>query len=469
MKTTKAIQEDLDSLAIEAKALVDVAKRDNRELTDDESARFDEITEKLVPACKAELSTAQKREEAILQLSAQNRRQNRVEELGEILNRSSSSRNLVLPVNGDDPNDADRVQLPCHRMGKLKSFKNEADAYNAGMWLRAVVAREYNRDDRPALEHCHRRGLVVSNAGVEGTGSAGGYLVPPVVASALIDVRERVGVMRSLVRLMPMTGDTLTVNRRSSGLTVYYGNENPSSDMTSSDKSWSQIELVAKKRYVVHQLSQELVDDALIAVVDDAINEMGYALAYKEDDEMINGTGASTYGGITGLLQAIGTAGVYTPGTGVGKSVWSGLDLGDFAATMAKLPDEYAMEPAWLCSRAFYYNVMVRLEGAAGGNNYASIQAGDGNRRMFLGYPVVTTNRMPTATATSTLSCLFGTFSMGVMLGERTGIRIGRSDDFAFLRDLTTLKATTRYDAKVHAPGTSSAAGAYVGLKTAAS
>lgn len=468
MKTTKAIQEELDSLAIEAKALVEVAKRDNRELSDDESARFDEITEKLVPACKADLATAQKREEAIVALSNANRRQNRVEELGEILNRSGSGRGLVLPVNGED-SDADRPSLPCHRMGKLKAFKSEADAYNAGMWMRAVVAREYNRDDRPALEHCHRKGLIVSNASVEGTGSSGGYLVPPVLASALIDVRERVGVMRSLLRLMPMTGDTLTVNRRSSGLTVYYGTENPSADMTSSDKGWQQIELVAKKRYVVHQLSQELVDDALIAVVDDAINEMGYALAYKEDDEAINGTGTSTYGGVTGLLQSIGSAGVYQPANSTGKSVWSGLTLDDFAGTMAKLPDEYAMEPVWLCSRAFYYNVMLRLEAAAGGNTFANMQAGDMGRRMFLGYPVVTTNRMPTATAVSTLSCLFGTFSMGVMLGERTGIRIGRSDDFAFLRDMTTLKATTRYDIKVHAPGTSSAAGAFAGLKTAAS
>jgi hypothetical protein len=32
---------------------------------------------------------------------------------------------------------------------------------------------------------------------------------------------------------------------------------------------------------------------------------------------------------------------------------------------------------------------------------------------------------------------------------------------------MTTLKATARYDIKVHEPGTASAAGAYIALKTA--
>lgn len=467
MKTTKVIQEELDSLAIEAKALVEVAKRDNRELTDEESTRFDEITEKLVPACKVELSTAQKREEAILKLSNENRRQNRVEELGELLNQTSGSR-LVLPVNGREPSEHERVNLPSQKMGKLKAFKNEEDAYASGMFLRSIVAKLWNRTDQAADRYCHARGWDVFNTATEGVGSAGGFLTPAPMSAAIIDVRERAGVMRPLVRLMPMTSDTLTVNRRTSGLTVYYGTEAPSADMTTSDKVWGQIELVAKKRYVAHQISQELVDDALISVVDDAINEMGYALALQEDNEIINGTGAGTYGGVQGLLSAIGSAGVHTPATSVGKSVWSGLTLTEFNNTMALLPDEYGDNPAWVCSRAFFHGVMVRLAYAAGGNDKDSVFSGI-TGKSFMGYPVYTTNRMPTTTATSQKSCLFGSFDRAVMLGERTGIRIGRSDDFAFLRDVTTIKATARYDVKVHTPGTSAAAGAYVALSTAAS
>ena len=55
------------------------------------------------------------------------------------------------------------------------------------------------------------------------------------------------------------------------------------------------------------------------------------------------------------------------------------------------------------------------------------------------------------------------------MIGDRGGIMISQSEHFAFNEDALTVKATTRYDIAVHEYGTASAAGAYVGLKTAAS
>ena len=75
---------------------------------------------------------------------------------------------------------------------------------------------------------------------------------------------------------------------------------------------------------------------------------------------------------------------------------------------------------------------------------------------------------MPTADADSTIHALFGQFDMGVVLADRTGIRIGRDDSTGFLADYTTLKATSRYDIIVHEPGDSSNARRYVALKTVA-
>lgn len=466
MDSVKGIEEELEVLAIKAKAIVGVAKRDNRDMDAEEAAEFDAITDKQIPDLKSRLATAIKREDQIASLSMTARRQTKSEELDTIINHKSRGPRLVLPENGQEQPEGGDPSRHYRRLGKLKCFKSDKDAFDCGMFLRAVVGREYNRPDPKAEAHCLRLDWEVTNVGTEGTGSLGGYLVPAPLAAALIDVRERVGVMRELLRIMPMTSDTLTINRRSSGLTVYGGSENPPADMTASDKGWSQVKLIAEKRYVVHQISQELVDDALIAVVDDAMQEMGYALARAEDDEVINGDGTSTYRGVVGLLASIGSAGVSQ--AAAGHDTWPELDVADVTACMGKLPDEYAVEPAWLCSRAFYYNAMLRLEAAANGNNIASLQGGDGGRRMFMGYPVYTTNRMPTSAAAATVCALFGTFSMAAVLGERTGISIRRSDDFAFLRDLTTIKATTRYDVKVNAPGTSVVPGGYVALKTAA-
>jgi HK97 family phage major capsid protein len=375
---------------------------------------------------------------------------------------------IVLPVNGVVPSETNHLPNVHLRTRTPKNFADSREAYACANWVKAVVAREYHRTiDTKAEETCRRFGFEDLNAGIESDPSRGGFLVPAPLERALIDIRDRVGVMPPLLRRIPMTSDRLDITKRTSGLTVYVGSENPAADMTASDKGWSQIKLIAEKRYVVHQISQELIDDALIAVVDDAIGEMGHALASQLDNEIVNGDGTSTYGGIVGLLASLGAGGVATAASG--HDTWAELDIADFVACMSKLPDEFADNPIWVCSRSFYVNVMLRLMAAAGGNNFAAVQTGDGGRRMFLDSPVIITEKMPKSSAASTVSCLYGDFSKAAILGERTGIRVARSDDFAFLRDLTTLKATTRYDVKIHAPGTASVAGGYVGLKTAAS
>ena len=109
---------------------------------------------------------------------------------------------------------------------------------------------------------------------------------------------------------MPMTADSLTIAKRTGGLTVYVVPEGAA--ITPSDTSWGAISVAAKKRACLSYLSQELSDDALINIVDNIVLEMGHALADQEDNELINGNASSTYGGINGLLNAIGSAGVNT-------------------------------------------------------------------------------------------------------------------------------------------------------------
>jgi HK97 family phage major capsid protein len=76
---------------------------------------------------------------------------------------------------------------------------------------------------------------------------------------------------------------------------------------------------------------------------------------------------------------------------------------------------------------------------------------------------------MPQATATSTVSALYGSFNDAVMIGDRGGVSIKQSEHLNFDQDVLAVLATTRYDINVHDSGDASNAGAYVGLKTAAS
>jgi HK97 family phage major capsid protein len=179
---------------------------------------------------------------------------------------------------------------------------------------------------------------------------------------------------------------------------------------------------------------------------------------------LCQGDATSSYGHVNGLKNAIGSAGVYT--CDANENLWSEIDLEDVILTMAKLPDRFNRNPVWICSTNFYWAVFGRLLAGGGGNTISQLQAGDNGIRSFLGVPVLTTAAMPTADSDSAIHALFGQFDMGVVLADRTGIRIGRDDSTGFLNDYTTLKATSRYDIKVHEPGDSSNAGAYVALKT---
>jgi HK97 family phage major capsid protein len=370
-----------------------------------------------------------------------------------------------LPVNGIVPGDKPQPRYrPYNRIGKLRAFADEQTAFDCGQWLKAVVAREVFRSvDRRAEDYCNGIGLEISNASTEGSGVTGGYTVPAPLAATLINVREKTGVARQVCQVLGMSSDMLSIPKKTGGLTVYYPGE--ASTITESNLAFGQVALAAIKRAVLTQLSSELVDDSIINIVDTAVAELGHALALKEDDELVNGTGASTYGNVQGLLPKIGTAAVSTAASG--HNTWALLDLADFAAAVATLPDRFhAYAPSWICSHSFYAAAMLRLGFAAGGISLAEVMGGTSNQRQFLGYPVHLSSAMPVSTATSTKCCLFGAFTQAVLFGDRGGVRIGRDDSIGFKEDLITLRATSRYDINVFEPGTAAAVGAYVALST---
>lgn len=450
-KTSADIRAEIADYTATAQAILDIAKEAERELEADEEAHFNEVHAKLSTA-KAELEKAEA-------LEAKRR---------EIAEMQLLQSQPLAPIGGVGiKGSADRVRAQ-HRLGPLRSFKGSdaaRDAYDCGMWLRAVVARNNRSNDEEAEARIASRGWDVRAVATEGSPTGGGYLVPTPLSNAIIDIRALAGVSRQLARVVPMTAEQMSVPKKTAGTTVYYPGENGT--ITASDQTWAQVNLTAKKRAILSKVSQELRDDALISVVDDLASQMGTDFAVKEDAEFINGDGTSTYGGETGLLAAIGTAGVVSAATG--HDLWSEQDMADFTATMAKLPDKYwQYSPVWVCSSAFYFAAMLRVQASAGGNTISSLEQGASGRPMFLGYPVYFTNAMPTATAAATVSALFGAFNQAVIIGDRGGIGIAQSEHLGFAEDVLAIRATTRYDINVHDPGTTSVVGAYVAHKTAA-
>lgn len=462
----KAMLEQREDFLDEVEAITNLAKKEDREFTEDEDERFTAIMDKEageITLLGVKIDAAQTREDEMKRIAA-------------LRTASRSDTDQLNRTQGDiDATDPKQpVQRVYHRMARLKAFPNTNEgakaAYESGMWLRAIHARHRNERDQDAETFLKERGMTPQMAQTEGTDTAGGFTVPQPLSSTIIDIRETVGITRKLVDVVPMSSKTEDIPRRTGGLTVYYPGEG--NTVTTSDMTFGRVNLVAIKRAVANQISNELSDDSLVNMTDRAVNEMGYALSLQEDNEFINGDGTSTYGGEQGVLDKLGSAGLFTAPTG--ESTWLLLSSASINQWFGTLPSQFHVsgQLAIVCSSQFYYNVFGRIMDAAGGNTGQMLASGflsDLADAHYKGIPCFFTGRMPTTTAVSQNSALLGNFSMSVMLGDRVGIRIGNSKDYAFLDDVNTLLALTRYDINVHEPGDSSTAGGYVGLSTSSS
>lgn len=455
-----------------AKAITKAAQDAGRDMTDDELKQVEALTSEVADLRKRKEDSDRRAaavsgiEDAETWLGSTTGRQTQASNIEEFENRRATTTlaERLTKIRGNPRN--------------FKGKDAKKDAYTLGQFTLAVMGQP------KAQSWCREQGVPFAALADhnESQNWVGGYLVPEALDASIIDLRETYGVFPRLARRVPMTSDTTRRIRRASGLTAYYVAEQ--SATTKSNKTWDQISLVAKEIASLGIYSNVLSDDAIISLGDDIAGEAAYAIATAIDDAGFNGDGTSTYGGIVGVLSAIsalsGTvANIAGLVEGAGN-LWSELTIADHAALMGRLP-EFAETPnvGWICSKAFWGGVMVRLAYAGGGNSTVEIQ--NGVMKSFMGYPVYISQKMPRTTAVSQISCLFGDLALAADFGDRSGTTISLSRDATigsinlFETRQTAVQVSQRFDINVHDVGNASATaasrqpGPIVGLITAAS
>lgn len=353
-----------------------------------------------------------------------------------------------------------RVPARARASQALKAFKGptaEADAYASGQFIRATIGQNAN-----ARQWCRDHGLI-TNAMGENNDLLGGVLVIPQFESAIINLKETFGVFGQFVRNVPMTSDQWIGPRRLSGLTAYAVTE--AQEITQSDATINQVSLTAKKWGTLTRISSELNEDAIVAIADFLVNEIAFAHAVKEDQAGFLGDGTNTHNGIVGLANALLAGSIST--AAAGQITAAGLTIAVFQDAVSKIPQFPGIMPRWYVNSAVYWNVMARLQLAAGGNNVTDL--GNGPVMQFMGYPVTFTQALPGSIAASTKFAYFGDLSMAATKGNRRGVTIAADSSRYFEFDQTAIRSTLRYDINVHERGTASAAGPIVQLATPAS
>jgi len=431
MKKLAAARAKRDALVTDAGAIIAQAETESRAITTDEETRWTDLHNQ----AKRESSTI-----AMLETQIE------------------AERSKATPVGtGTGAGGLPRVEQYV-RYRTLRGFQQEADAYRAGKWARALLF-----GDESARAWCVDNSVEMRVAG-EGVFTKGGALVPAEMSTAIIYLREQYGVARRLLRVMPMGSDTLMVPRRTGGVTAYFVGEN--AEFTASDKSWDQVQLSAKKLGALSKLSMEYAEDAVIDVAADLASEMAYAFAVKEDDCWLNGDGTSTYGGMFGLrvkmIDGTHTAGAIDAASN--NDTFAEITADDLLGVIGALPVYAEANAKWLCSKRGKALMFDALTSAAGGNNMMDLAGRRVNS--YLGDEIVVSQTMPTTTGdlSNVVMALYGDFSQASTMGDRRGFNVMvLRERFAELGQIGVL-GFERFDIVNHDMGDNTNAGPVVAL-----
>jgi len=381
------------------------------------------------------------------------------------------------PEQVEDPRNLNKLPAQVRRFGSMKCFKDddnfraEVKAYRFGQFLRGAVL-----GSDKARQWCYQNGVDIKGAMLEDNNSKGGFLVPGEFEPDMIRLVEERGVFRREAKVMPMSQDTKSVPRRTGGTTAYFIGEGTA--ITESDMTIDLVTLVAKKIGVLVPMSSELGEDAILSVSDMLATDIAYAFADKEDECGFNGTGTSTYGGITGVCQKLidkalgGTASGAVPdasglvryGTGY---AYTNMSMGTLTSLIGKLPSYAEANAKWYGSKTIW-SYLLDLLADAGGNTMQSLASGV--NKQFLGYPFVVTDVMPKAAAVNQVCLLLGDLRQATTFGDRRKTSIAMSDSAyvgsssMFETDQIAIRGTERFDINVHDVGSTTTRGPVVGV-----
>jgi len=210
-------------------------------------------------------------------------------------------------------------------------------------------------------------------------------------------------------------------------------------NFSESDPAFNSFTTLGAYKYgFIIQLSRELIEDSGVDITAFLAEQIGNGLGFNVQTALTTGTGSSQP---TGIVTAAGSG--ITGGTGVSGAFTADnlIDLHYSLDGAARL-----LPGVGYMANGASIGAMRKLKDTAG--NYVFSPALDGNNRdLLLGRPVYENPHMASA----------GTGAKSVICGHmpsffvRTvgGIRIDRSDDFAFNADLVTFRASMRVDSNL--------------------
>ena len=207
------------------------------------------------------------------------------------------------------------------------------------------------------------------------------------------------------------------------------------------DPTFTSATLSAYKFGTLWQVQYELLQDSAYDLIGELGFQFGRALGNGEGKKFVLGTGSSEP---TGVVHAAGTTYQIVGGTPAAN----GPTYANLVDTMHKVIAPYRLNSYWM----FNDKTLGVLRKLTDSNARPLWQPGLQGFAVdvpdtLLGKPYVVDPYVPDV-GTSATSIVFGDFA-GFMIREVAGIRLERSDDYAFNQDLATFRILHRVDSNL--------------------
>lgn len=207
---------------------------------------------------------------------------------------------------GDDDIPITYALRPEHRMA-ARARENGADAFEGlrlGGLIRSMVAGPKNDHERRAL--------------AEGTDASGGYTVPELLSSQLIDlVRDATVSIRAGARTVPLSSDTHHIAKVATDPVPAWRAENAA--VVESEPTFTRISMAPKSLAVMFKVSRELLEDSL-NLETELPRIISAAMAVELDQAILWGNGSASQPlgltnqpGIHVISHGLATLDNYTP------------------------------------------------------------------------------------------------------------------------------------------------------------
>jgi len=267
------------------------------------------------------------------------------------------------------------------------------------------------------------------------TGAAGGYLVPDELYKEVVGLAYEKSIVLPRARRFPMKSDTLNIPARGTAPSVYWVDQGAQITLDA-NMNFGQKTLTAKKLAAIVAVTDELLADSVVDIVDYINAEVAEQFGLEFDNQALTGTGSP----ITGIL---GDSNVNTVTMDTGETGFTNMDADDLSDLIDALSSVALPGATFVMHRTVLGHVRTLKDN---NGNYIWAPPAGNQPATIWSYPYLLSDKMPALSDSGADKAfvIFGNLKY-FFVGDRAEMKADISTEAA-VSDGGTLKSAYEYD-----------------------